>query len=191
MNFRGASGDVSFNENGDRVNYTIIMYSGKDEHTGNVVRIKIHFIWFDLISFAFLKPKYKEMINKEDKEKETIENLDWTIAIKKQVHQKRKTKENKVNKNKTINKQTNTQDPKHEHSNRTVEIQSCNVDQHSVTCWLKKLLFNTIFCRITSWIGKAKLITANTDPHSNPAPSFEADIVFKMQPSNSIPNLFL
>ncbi|PIK48930.1 putative glutamate receptor 2 [Apostichopus japonicus] len=31
VNFRGASGDVSFNDQGERVNYTIIMYSGKDQ----------------------------------------------------------------------------------------------------------------------------------------------------------------
>lgn len=31
VSFRGASGDVSFNRHGDRVNYTIIMYSGKDQ----------------------------------------------------------------------------------------------------------------------------------------------------------------
>lgn len=36
VNFRGASGDISFNEKGDRVNYTVIMYSGKDQYTENV-----------------------------------------------------------------------------------------------------------------------------------------------------------
>lgn len=40
VNFRGASGDVSFNDKGDRVNYTVIMYSGKDERTENVVSSK-------------------------------------------------------------------------------------------------------------------------------------------------------
>ncbi|PIK48932.1 putative glutamate receptor 2 [Apostichopus japonicus] len=39
VNFRGASGDVSFDDNGDRVNYTVTMYSGKDKYTENVAGI--------------------------------------------------------------------------------------------------------------------------------------------------------
>lgn len=46
MNFRGASGDVSFNAQGDRVNYTITMYSGKDRHTEN--EVSPDEIWFTL-----------------------------------------------------------------------------------------------------------------------------------------------
>ncbi|KAJ8026169.1 Glutamate receptor 4 [Holothuria leucospilota] len=36
IHFRGASGDVSFNDHGDRVNYTIKIYSGKDSHAPNL-----------------------------------------------------------------------------------------------------------------------------------------------------------
>ncbi|PIK39600.1 putative glutamate receptor 1 [Apostichopus japonicus] len=36
ISFRGASGDVSFNDAGDRVNYTINIYSGKDKFAQNL-----------------------------------------------------------------------------------------------------------------------------------------------------------
>lgn len=36
VKFRGASGDVAFNEHGDRVNYTVNIYSGKDRFAQNL-----------------------------------------------------------------------------------------------------------------------------------------------------------